>query len=65
MITVSESAKSKLESLMAESNIKTDSFLRVGVEGGGCGAGGGRTGRDEEEEESTATTGKPAGRDPR
>lgn len=36
MITVSDSAKSKLESLMAESNIKTDSFLRVGVEGGGC-----------------------------
>ncbi len=36
MITVSESAKSKLESLMAESNIQPGSYLRVGVEGGGC-----------------------------
>lgn len=36
MITVSESAKSKLESLMKEGNIQPGSFLRVGVEGGGC-----------------------------
>jgi iron-sulfur cluster assembly protein len=36
MITVSETAKAKLQSLMQEGNIQTDSFLRVGVEGGGC-----------------------------
>ena len=36
MITVSETAKEKLLSLMAESNHSADSFLRVGVEGGGC-----------------------------
>jgi iron-sulfur cluster assembly protein len=36
MITVSESAKQKLLSLMAESNISTDAYVRVGVEGGGC-----------------------------
>lgn len=36
MITVSESAKTKLESLMAEGNITPGSYLRVGVEGGGC-----------------------------
>lgn len=36
MITVSESAKNKLQHLMAEGNIKEGSYLRVGVEGGGC-----------------------------
>ena len=36
MITVSESAKTKLESLMKEENASTESFLRVGVESGGC-----------------------------
>jgi len=36
MITVSNSAKSKLHSLMAEGSVNPDSFLRVGVEGGGC-----------------------------
>jgi iron-sulfur cluster assembly protein len=36
MINVSETAKAKLQSLMQEGNIQTDSFLRVGVEGGGC-----------------------------
>ena len=36
MITVSETAKHKLEDLMKESNAPTDSFLRVGVESGGC-----------------------------
>jgi iron-sulfur cluster assembly protein len=36
MISVSESAKEKLLSLMREGSIKEDSFLRVGVEGGGC-----------------------------
>lgn len=36
MITVSESAKEKVLSLMKEGNINPDSFIRVGVEGGGC-----------------------------
>jgi iron-sulfur cluster assembly protein len=36
MITVSDTAKSKLQSLMVEGSVKEDSFLRVGVEGGGC-----------------------------
>jgi len=36
MITVSDTAKQKLISLMVESNFSIDSFLRVGVEGGGC-----------------------------
>ncbi len=36
MITVSDSAKEKVMSLMNEGNIKPGSFIRVGVEGGGC-----------------------------
>jgi iron-sulfur cluster assembly protein len=36
MITVSDTAKQKLISLMVESNFSIDSFVRVGVEGGGC-----------------------------
>ena len=36
MISVSESAVKKLHSLMAEGDIAPDSYLRVGVEGGGC-----------------------------
>jgi iron-sulfur cluster assembly protein len=36
MISVSETAKEKLVSLMAESKVSSDSYLRVGVEGGGC-----------------------------
>jgi iron-sulfur cluster assembly protein len=36
MISVSDSAKEKLISLMAENKVSNDSFLRVGVEGGGC-----------------------------
>lgn len=36
MISVSDTAKEKLHSLMAESKVSTDSYLRVGVEGGGC-----------------------------
>ena len=36
MISVSEEAKEKLLSLMAEGKHSTDSYLRVGVEGGGC-----------------------------
>ncbi len=36
MISVSETAKEKLMSLMTEGNHKVDSYLRVGVEGGGC-----------------------------
>jgi iron-sulfur cluster assembly protein len=36
MISVSESAKEKLQSLMREGNVKEGSYLRVGVEGGGC-----------------------------
>lgn len=36
MISVSEEAKEKLLSLMAEGKHSKDSYLRVGVEGGGC-----------------------------
>jgi iron-sulfur cluster assembly protein len=36
MISVSESAKEKLQTLMSEGNVKEGSYLRVGVEGGGC-----------------------------
>lgn len=36
MITVSETAKTKLENLMVESGHARGSYLRVGVEGGGC-----------------------------
>jgi iron-sulfur cluster assembly protein len=36
MILVSESAKEKLQTLMSEGNVKEGSYLRVGVEGGGC-----------------------------
>lgn len=36
MITVSESAKDKVLSLMRDGNVALDSFVRVGVEGGGC-----------------------------
>lgn len=36
MITVSETAKTQLAQLMTDSGFATDSYLRVGVEGGGC-----------------------------
>ena len=36
MITVSESAKQKISDLMKEGSAPADSFLRVGVESGGC-----------------------------
>jgi iron-sulfur cluster assembly protein len=36
MITVSETAKTRLLSLMLESGFPADAYLRVGVEGGGC-----------------------------
>ncbi|MCG3165869.1 MAG: Iron-sulfur cluster insertion protein ErpA [Bacteroidia bacterium] len=36
MITVSENAKNKAVSLMREDNKPEGSFIRVGVEGGGC-----------------------------
>ena len=36
MITVSDSAKHRLASLMKDENAPADSFLRVGVESGGC-----------------------------
>lgn len=36
MITVSENAKERALSLMKEENRPTDSFIRVGVESGGC-----------------------------
>jgi iron-sulfur cluster assembly protein len=36
MIKVSESAKMQVAKLMAEENHSPDSFVRVGVEGGGC-----------------------------
>jgi len=36
MITVNETAKSKLENLRKESNYDEQYFVRVGVAGGGC-----------------------------
>lgn len=36
MITVSENAKNHALNLMHEENRPADSFIRVGVEGGGC-----------------------------
>lgn len=36
MITVSESAKSKIQTVLAEEGAASDSFVRVGVESGGC-----------------------------
>jgi len=36
MITVSENAKTKINSVLAEEGAKTESFIRVGVESGGC-----------------------------
>ncbi len=36
MIKVSESAKMQVAKLMAEENHPAHSFVRVGVEGGGC-----------------------------
>jgi iron-sulfur cluster assembly protein len=36
MIKVSESAKMQVAKLMADENHPSDSFVRVGVEGGGC-----------------------------
>jgi iron-sulfur cluster assembly protein len=36
MITVSETAKTQLAHLMTDSGFAIDSYLRVGVEGGGC-----------------------------
>ena len=36
MITVTEKAKSKIETLRKDANIADDFFLRVAVHGGGC-----------------------------
>jgi iron-sulfur cluster assembly protein len=36
MIKVSESAKDQVHKLLGEQKIKDDSFIRVGVKGGGC-----------------------------
>jgi len=36
MITVSENAKTKINSVLAEEGAETESFIRVGVESGGC-----------------------------
>lgn len=36
MITVSENAKNQVLQLMKEGNIKQESFIRVGVDSGGC-----------------------------
>ena len=36
MITVSENAKQRALSLIKEDNKPADTFIRVGVEGGGC-----------------------------
>ncbi|UKJ09016.1 HesB/IscA family protein [Solitalea lacus] len=36
MITITEKAKSKIESLMQEAHLDETYFLRVGVQGGGC-----------------------------
>lgn len=36
MIKVSETAKEEVARLMGENKVATDSFIRVGVKGGGC-----------------------------
>jgi len=36
MITVSESAKEEVLRLIKEDNLPANSFIRVGVKGGGC-----------------------------
>lgn len=36
MITITDRAKEKVQSLMAEANAGDDYFVRVAVEGGGC-----------------------------
>ena len=36
MITITDRAKEKVTTLMAEANAKGDYFVRVAVEGGGC-----------------------------
>jgi iron-sulfur cluster assembly protein len=36
MITITETAKKKVLSLMAEEGLGNDTFIRVGVESGGC-----------------------------
>jgi iron-sulfur cluster assembly protein len=36
MITVTERAKEKIDNLISEEGKPTESFVRVGVEGGGC-----------------------------
>lgn len=36
MIKVNDSAKSKIESLLKQEGKSSDSFVRVGVQGGGC-----------------------------
>jgi len=36
MIKVSDNAKEKITSILAEENAVADSFVRVGVKGGGC-----------------------------
>lgn len=36
MITITDKAKSKIDTLMSEAQLDTTYFLRVGVQGGGC-----------------------------
>ncbi len=36
MIKVSETAKERINQILAEENTPSDSFVRVGVKGGGC-----------------------------
>jgi len=36
MIKVSDNAKQKINSILTEENTAEDSFVRVGVKGGGC-----------------------------
>ncbi|AFD05897.1 HesB/IscA family protein [Solitalea canadensis] len=36
MITITDKAKSKIDSLMSEAHLDASYFLRVGVQGGGC-----------------------------
>ena len=36
MITVSENAMNEVQRLLSEDKIKSDAFIRVGVQGGGC-----------------------------
>ncbi|TFV94207.1 iron-sulfur cluster assembly accessory protein [Algoriphagus kandeliae] len=50
-ITITEKAEAEIKNIMANKNIPTDYFLRVGVKGGGCGGMSYKLGFDKPKEE--------------